>query len=655
MAGGADAEKTNQPPWIVAGEIVQTSQLFARTVARINPEWVAELGAHLCKFSYADPHWNEKSGRVLAWERVLIYGLEIVRRRIDYGKIDPAKATELFIRGALVAGEAQIEHHFFKHNRELRERIEAALTRVRDRRVDDLDEAFYRFYAARIEAVSSVHDLNRLVRARITREPEFLCADEATLLPSSEDGFAFDRTLFPEQVAVGNTALPLSYAYAPGEERDGVTVRVPLPVAANLTTGQLQWMVPGLREEQIGTLLRALPKSVRKSLMPLDPKVREVAAEFEPGRGDFLTALADFLTRRFGVDMRAADWPAGSLPVASAAARGGGGPGEQTGRSRAATSARSRRRWKSRRAFGCLGARGEALGAARRENLELRRPARIGAWSKRSAARRCWRFPGLAVRGGEVDVRLFRKRAEAEAASRAGVRRLAERALERDLAWVRKELGNLLSKGPPTKPTGPVNLRSALDAWSGVQAKPAAGERPASESLQDAALRHVGNAVLTLVPVLPLKEARFQAMIDAARRELPLLARRTGELVVKILDQRRQILASTKRYAGLQDDLARLASDDFPARTPPDQLAQLPRYLRAVAVRAERAAVQPAKDAEKARALAPFADWETRVPSSQRETFRWLLEEFRVSIFAQELGTAQPVSAQRLKTVGGYE
>ena len=175
------AEKTNQPPWVVAGEIVQTSQLFARTLARIVPEWVAELGAHLCKFSYADPHWNEKSGRVLAWERVLLSGLEVVRRRVDYGRIDAAKATELFIRGALVAGEAHIEHRFVKHNGALRERIEAVLTRVRDRRVDSLDEAFYRFYAARIEGVSSLHDLNKLVRSRITPANPTSCAPARTI------------------------------------------------------------------------------------------------------------------------------------------------------------------------------------------------------------------------------------------------------------------------------------------------------------------------------------------------------------------------------------------------------------------------------------------------------------------------------------------
>ncbi len=656
--GGTETEKTNQPPWIVAGEIVQTSQLFARTVARINPEWVAELGAHLCKFSYADPHWNEKSGRVLAWERVLIYGLEIVRRRIDYGKIDPAKATELFVRGALVAGEARIEHHFFKHNRELRERIEAALTRVRDRRVDDLDEAFFRFYAARVEAVSSVHDLNKIVRARMVREPEFLCADEAALLPSHEEGFAFDRTLFPEQVAVGNTALPLSYAYAPGEERDGVTVRVPLPVAANLTTGQLQWMVPGLREEQVGTLLRALPKSVRKALMPLDPKIREVAAAFEPGKSDFLVALAGFLTRRYGVDLRAADWPAGSLPLHL--------------QPRVEVVDRDDKAVLTGRDLGAIQAALEKSDvrsdAWDRAVQRWERPA-VKTWSfgdlpesvlvEEVGGAPLLAFPGLAVRQGEVDVRLFRKRDEAEAAARIGVRRLAERVLERDLAWVRKELGSLLSKGPPAKQTGPANLRSALNAWSGVQAKPepshAAGGRPASERLQESALRHVVDAALAPDPALPLEEARFQTMVATARRELPLLARRTGELVVKVLDQRQQILASTKRYPGLSDDLARLASDDFPGRTPPTQLTHLPRYLRAVAVRAERAAVSPAKDAEKARALAPFADWETRVPPPQRGEFRWLLEEFRVSIFAQELGTAQPVSVQRLKTVGGYE
>ena len=170
----------------------------------------------------------------------------------------------------------------------------------------------------------------------------------------------------------------------------------------------------------------------------------------------------------------------------------------------------------------------------------------------------------------------------------------------------------------------------------------------------EAAVKHVADAALVLDPIFPLSEARFQRMITDARHELPLLARRTGEIINKVRDLRRQNLASPKRYAGLEEDVNRLASDDFPARTSPTQLKQIPRYLRAVSVRAERAAIHPARDAEKARALLPFAGWEARVPAANRETFRWLLEEFRVSIFAQELGTAQPVSAQRLQTLGSF-
>jgi ATP-dependent helicase HrpA len=653
----AAADHSHQPPWIVAGEIVQTSQLFARTVARIDPQWVAELGAHLCKFSYSDPHWNVKASRVLAWERVLIYGLEVVKRRIDYGKIDPVLSTELFIRGALVAGEASIEHHFFAYNRKLRERIETALTRVRNRRVEDLDEALYRFYAARLEAVSSVHDLNRIVRARITKEPDFLCATEADLFGSDEDGhLAFDRASFPDQVSLGNTALPITYAYAPGEERDGVTVRVPLPIAEQLTAGQVQWMVPGLREEQIGVLLRALPKSVRRPLMPLEPKAREAAAEFQPGRADFLPALAEFLTRKYSVEVCASDWPPESLPAYL--------------KPRVEVMDRDNKPLASSRDLEAIKSSLESHHDAHSDawNVAVKRWERhaLTAWSfgdlpesvvvEEVGGAPLLAYHGLEARDGETDLRLFRKRDEAERASRLGVRRLAERALARDLAWVRKELGHLLSKTATVAKKPAADFRSTLNALgSQLQQRGNASPgqpSPAAEVLSEAAYGHVVGAALKLEPVFPLTHARFQDLIDSARRELPLLARRTGEMIGKILEQRLKILASPKRYPGLEEDLQRLAPVDFPLRTPPDQLMHVPRYLRAVEVRAERAVLQPAKDAEKAMALAPFADWEKRVPEAQRETFRWMLEEFRVSIFAQELGTPKPVSAQRLKAFG---
>ncbi len=640
-------DKSRQPAWIVAAEIVETSQIFARTSAGINPEWVIDLGPHLCDRRYTEPHWSAKAGRVLALERVLVHGLEIARRHVDYGRIDAIKATELFIRGALVAAEARIPLRFFTENQKVRDKIETALTRVRSRRAHDLDESLYQFYAERITEVSSVHDLNRLVQARLAREPNFLCATEADLIGDHDT--SYDRGLFPDEVSLGNSVIPVTYAYSPGEESDGATVRVPLPVAERLSSGELQWMVPGLREEQIGVLLRALPKNVRKTLMPLEPKVREVAGEFQPGRGDFLTALAEFLSRKYRVTVRAADWPPRSLPAHL--------------QPRVEVIDRSNKTVATGRDLEAIQAKIES------------RDERSGAWEK--AARRWertgvteWTFgdlpenvtveeiggapvlahPGLLAHEASIDTRLFRKREEAESASTAGVRRLAEMALVQDLKRLWKELGSFARHIPGTekKATGFHDTLQQLSTK--IQTPAAAWITP--ELLQKSAYQHLLDHTLALVPIFPLTAARFQALIESTRRALPALTYQLGETTRQVLALRQQTLATPRRYAGLEQDVQRLVPGDFLARTPHAQLPHLLRYLRAVQIRGERASLQPAKDVEKARHLAPFATWEKRVPAAGRENFRWLLEEFRVSIFAQELGTAQPVSEKRLKALG---
>jgi len=642
------SEKVRQSQWIVAGEIVETSQLFARTVAGISPEWVVDLGAHLCEFRYTEPHWSAKAERVLASERVFVHGLEILRRNVDYGRIDAAKATEIFIRGALVEGEARINQRFFTENAKVRAKIETALTRVRSRRALSLDEAVFRFYAARIHGVSSVHDLNRLVRERIAKEPDFLCATEQDF--TGEDEAVFDRTLFPDAVALGNTALPLSYAFAPGDDADGVTVRVPLPVAEQLTSGQIQWMVPGLREEQTSVLLRALPKRLRKLLHPLEPKVFEIAAEFQPGRDDFLTALAAFISRKYRVEVTAADWTTQTLPAHLQ-------PRVEVVDRRNNTVAA-----------------GRDLAAIQAE-VE-KRDVRTGAWERAAQkwerrAVTLWNFgdlpesivveeiagapllayPGLARRDDEVDVRLFRKREEAEAASPAGVRRLAELVLARDLARLWKELAGL-GRHLTAPPKQAASFHDALHQLGAKILAPAAAFTT-PEQLQHSANEHLLAHTLRLDPLRPLSEARFVAMCEAARRELPGLAYKVGEAAKQIVELRSKALALPKRYAGLEKDIERLVPADFLARTPHPQLAHLTRYLKAILLRAERASYSGPKDAEKAKLIAPFAGWEKKVPEDRREAFRWLLEEFRVSIFAPELGTAQPVSAKRLGELGG--
>ncbi len=633
--------------WIMAWEIVETSQLFARMAAKIDPEWVVELGAHLCSLRHTEPHWSSKAGRVLVLERVLMGGLELARRHVDFGRIDPAKATEIFIRCALIEEQVRLPHRFFAENRKLRDKIETALTRVRSQRVLDVAEALQRFYAARIENVSSIHDLNRLVRDHITRTPDFLCATEADL--ASADAPAVDHALFPDQVKLGNSVLPIAYSYTPGQEDDGVTVRVPLPVAEQLTTGQLQWMVPGLREELIAVLLRALPKTIRKTLMPLEPKVREITSTFDPGRNDFLGALAHFISQKYRVPLSAADWPPQSLPAHLQ-------PRVEVLDARSRTVASGRNLTALKAVVEAADLRSDAWNKAARtwERTGLTQ------WSfgdlpeslvvEEVAAAPLLAFPGLAERDGAVDVRLFRKREEADQSTRTALRCLGRIALGRDLEKLSRDVRNL-GHSAPAKPAGTGGFRAALDKI-GAQVQPGSPASP--DLLQETACQHLLHHVMVLHPLLPLTASRFETLLTSARGELPKLAYALAQWTRQILELRTKVLASTARYPSMEADVQRLVPPDFLARTPHTQLPHLHRYLRAIQLRADRAALSPAKDAEKAARLAPFSGWETRVPTARHDEFRWMLEEFRVSVFAQDLGTAHPVSELRLKALGTW-
>lgn len=655
-------EKSRQPGWIMAGEIVETSQLFARTVAKIEPEWIMEIGAHLCEYRHGDPAWSAKAGRVLCWERVLIQGLEIARRQVDYGRVDAPAATEIFIRCAMVSEDAHLPNSFFEHNRIVREKVSTALTKVRHRQSLDIDEALYRFYAARITDVSSTHDLNRLVRSRIAEEPEFLCATEADLI--GETDISYDRDQFPDTVPLGNSVLPITYNYNPGGDEDGVTVRVPLPVAEQLTDAQLQWMVPGLREERIGVLLRALPKTLRKQLMPIDPKIREIASEFEPGRGDFLRALADFLSRRYRIIIRAEDWPAGSLPAHLQPRIEVVDKSNRTvlsGRDLAEVQKHVRAADVRTDAWATVAKRWERRDVQRWDFGDL--PETIHVEDVAGAP--VLAYPGLRLHEGKVEVALYRSPMERERHSIPGIRRLAEMALATDLARVRKDLKALgrflpVGGGKPVAIKIPVTVGLA-DAFNRVRIKPApdaagsTSEAVTTDSLEQAGCDHLAQQAFRLEPLLPLLQSRFVQMLETARRELPALTYRVCDLARQILDMRTRLLAAPEGYKDMARDIQRLTPPDFLARTPHAMLPHLLRYLRAIQIRAERASLQPAKDLEKARQLTPFENWTSWVPLDRQDQFRWMLEEFRVSLFAQELGTAQPASAQRLKALAGVK
>ncbi len=655
--------------WIMASEIVETTRVYARTVARLDPAWALELGAHLLSISHAEPFWDAGAGRVSVLRRARLYGLELESRAVAYGPVNPVRATEMFIREALVNDTVTWPFDFLAHNRKVRAKVENILTRTRSSGYLDLDEAVYRFYAARLlpaltrdptvgrdgppgrpkedaarpaaapdQSVSSVPDLIDLVRERRATDPRFLQL-EAEDLRGAEEA-AHDASAFPDAVPVENRVLPLDYAYRPGQQEDGVTITVPLRDAPALTPVALDWAVPGHLEEKILNLLKALPTGQRRALIPLAAGAKAIAAELAraargSGRPVALTeALAAHLrtARQLAVDP--AVWTARPLPdhlrvrvqVVDEA-------GRPLAASRDLGTLRSQ-----------LADRQRQLSAdAPRQDPEAWARARA-RWEK--GAQTSWTYGEIPARvpvcehGGEpvhafpalvpveagVALRLLSSAGEAQAALPRGLARLFELQLRYELAWLQRDLRSLRTLGV---------LAATLIP---------------PEELQEQALAAVRRWVCGR-PVVPLTAAAFARELEAARADLRGIVPRLTDRLREIFTLRQTLLTHPEPYPGLEADLAALLPPAFLAATPFAQITHLPRYLQAKKVRADRWKQDPERDARRAGQLAPYlkaaATLARKVPAASGR-FRWLVEEYRVSLFAQSLGTAEPVSPVKL-------
>ena len=638
--GGGEERAGGAPAWIMAAEMVETSRLFARTAARIQPAWLTDLGAYLCRSSYRDPAWSRTAGRVLVRETVRLHGLVVATRSVGYGRIEPKAATEIFIRDALVADEIDTPHGFLEHNRQVRHRIETWQTRRRSRDGIDVDEAVYEFYAHRLEEVSSVHDLNRAAR----QHPEgdrFLYMGDTDLL--GDTGVDVDRDAFPDHLVIDGEQVRLEYAYRPGEEDDGLTVKLPYRLMDAVDAAVLEWLVPGLREEKIIALLRGLPKRLRKPLVPIPQTARAIAAELKPTHSSFLESLEAHLSAHFGLGVRRGDWKSDNVPE------------------------HLRMRVEVQGTNGQAVAAGRDLGALARELAVPDHPAEPGAsgaggdaWARAATTWerngvKAWDFGDLPVRlevtdvsgvpvfaypgltpDGEksVAIRLYRRRGEAEEASTAGFQRLCELVARDPMRWLKRDL-------------------EAVDGF-GLLCHGLGG----AGQVRQEAYGHLVAYLFRREGVLPLTRAAFDQALERARTRLPDLAERFLGLLRSVLEARREILACQRPYPGLQDDVERLVPAGFLERVPFERLADLRRYLKAGQTRAERFAFSPARDEEKARQVAPYAQALDRLQATGAEAgsrrarlleeLHWMVEEWRVSVFAQELGTAQPVSAKRL-------
>ena len=645
------------PRWIMAAEMMETTRLYARTCARLDPLWALDLGAHVVRVAHSEPFWNEEAGRVMVKQRTRLYGLELESRAVGYGKINPVHATEIFIREALVNDTVVFPLDCLMHNRAVRAKIENALTRTRDTGYLNLDEAIYRFYAARLvteenpQHISSVAELVDLVRERRGAEPDFLMLEPEDL--RDPETLQHDAVAFPEALPLANSALPLAYSYKPGQADDGVTLDVNVRDAATLTVAALDWAVPGHLEAKVEHYLRALPKELRRAFVPLNETAKKfvgwvAARDRLTDRRETLTeALAAELRERFRLGVQAKIWDDKPLPDhLRVRVRVVNDNGVELCASRELAEIHAALQQRGR----------EATVAVAKAEPEVWRRARA-QWEKppqttwtfgdipprvrvsEQAGVPVEAFPALVVENGGVALRLARTPEEAQAATARGLSALLESHVRYELGWLERDLKALRELGA---------LLATLVPLVDLQAH---------------ALGSIRTWVCDAKRVSALTTAAFGAAVDRAKMDLRGLVPRYVEQLREILTLRLALEVHATPYAGLAADLAALLPADFVRTTPYAQLAHFPRYLKAMKQRADRWRQNPVKDTERARQLAPYVAAAAKLRDREEGgAFRWWVEEFRVSLFAQELGTAEPVSAVKLDRwlasfgkVGGVE
>jgi ATP-dependent RNA helicase HrpA len=621
-----------QPTWVMAAELVQTARLFGREVARIEPEWVEPLAEHLVRREHSEPRWDRRRAAVVATERVTLYGLPIVAgRTVSYGQIDPALSRELFIRKALVERDWDTRHAFFAENGRMLEEVDALEQRARRRDVLASDQVLFDFFDERIPAdvVSGAH-FDRWWRDERRAHPDLLTYTRELLVSADAD-----LSGRPATWKQGDLELQLSYRFEPGAERDGVTVHVPLRALPGLRPEGFDWLVPALRGDLVTALIRGLPKELRRPLVPVPEVAAEVVARLQPRRGAFVDAVARELEAARGVRVPRAAWDTSRLPSylrMSFRVEDERGRVVAEGQDLEALREQARPRLRAELAAATASLERHGLTAWTIGKL----PRAVSLKGTGQAVRG---FPALVDEGETVGVRVLESAEAQRAAMRAGTRRLLALTVPSPTRYVRDKLDRGAELTLASAPHG--SLAAVLDdiTVATYDALVAQAGGPAWDEAGFAALRdHVaGNlAEATLATARQVVEI-LEAAADVRRR--------LGTLTAAPLHEARDDIAR---------QLGRLVYRGFVTVTGVARLPDVVRYLRGAARRIERLPDNPATDRDKMRSVHELeAAYRQRaeagpLPEAVREV-PWLLEELRISQFAQGLGTRQPVSAKRIR------
>ena len=617
------------PSWVMVAELVETTRLWGRVAARIDPADVEPLAGHLVRRTYSEPRWDPRRGSVVATERVTLYGLPIVTdRTVQYGRIDPVLSRELFIRRALVEGEWETRHAFVEENRRLVEEVEALEHRARRRDLLADDQARFEFFDARVpDDVVSAAGFDRWWREERLEHPDLLTYTRSVLVRSPD---AVDEQAWPATWRQGDLTLDLDYRFEPGAEDDGVTVVVPLQLLGQVRADRFEWLVPGLREELVTTLLRGLPKELRRQLVPMPETAARVLGRLEPRR----RPLAEDMSRALP-SAPVETWDFSRLPPhlrmtfrVVDAKRGVLAAGKSLSEVRARV--RPLLRDELTRASSTL----ERTGLTAWEVGSLPREVTLRGTGQAVRA-----YPALVDEGSTVGVKVLETQAAQRAAMWAGTRRLLLLVTPSPARYVQDRLGNAARLALSSAPHG--SLAAVLDdaTVAAADALMTSGGGPAWDEAGFARLRdHVAGSLATTTAEVV---ASVVQVLEAARE----VERRLEPLTAVPLQPAR---------ADVRAQLARLVHPGFVAATGVDRLADVERYLRAAARRLERLPDAVAVDRDRMSTVHEFErayrERLAEVPgSSALREVPWMLEELRVSNFAQSLGTRGPISAKRIR------
>ncbi len=666
--------------WIVAAELVDTTRLYGRGIAAIEPQWLPQIAAHVIKTQLLEPHWEKKAAEVIALERATLYGIVVYsNRRVNFGLLNPAEAREIFIREALVAGEWETRLPFLAANRKLIEQVEDLEHKSRRQDVLVDDELIYSSYDQQLPAeVCSGATLERWYRDEVKRQPKLLMLTREELMRHEAAGIT--TAAFPKTVRLGGVDCSAVYLHEPGDAKDGVTVTVPIYALNQVSDERCEWLVPGMLKDKVLALVKSLHQRPRSRLVPLPDYVAEFIADIGHGfgSGSLVDAVLQHVRDRTQLDVKRADFKAEQIPAhLFMNFRVVDEHGRQLGTGRHLATLKAELGSQARSAFQALAqlktpARATSLADAKAQNLakpveSLRtrdkvepvdaRPATSVSSAEalytdwtfgelpellevRRGAQTMVGFPALIDRGTAVAIEVFDEPASASSRHRDGLRRLVALQIREALKYLEKNIPDL-------------QRMSVLYLALGT-----------AEELRE---QIIGLAIdrAFLADPLPTDGASFSRRVDEGRGRLTLIANEIARAAQAVLldlaaaaRKLKDVRAPKEVSEDIEAQLARLVTKRFLQTTPWPQLAHLPRYLKGVVMRLDKWRSDPTRDTARMAELRPIEQRYLRalaerkgVRDARLEEYRWLIEELRISLFAQELRTPQPVSAKRLDKV----